>query len=130
MVKKINDELYKILCEWWVARGWPILPHGLLPKIGFASFIGEKPVIAGFLYKDSTSWFGMMEWVVANPDTSQDERDAGFKELAEHICGEAKKVGIACLMTAVNNDRLIEKYKTCGFEEKDKGMTIMMRNLY
>lgn len=50
-VKELDDELYEILAGWWSSRAliapmWEILPRG------YVSFIGGKPIFAGFLYKN------------------------------------------------------------------------------
>jgi hypothetical protein len=127
MIKQIDDDLYQTVCTWWVARGWPELPQGFLPKRGYVAFVGEKPIIAGFLYKDETSYFGMMEWIVAAPDASKEEKTIGFNELCEHISQVAKNAGVKLLMTAVNNPSLQQRYENNGFNPTDTGMTHLQK---
>lgn len=129
MIKSINDDLYKLICTWWEAHSWPALPQELLPKRGYVIYINEKPVIAGFVYKDETSGFGMLEWIVSNPESTKEERDEGFRELVAHVESVGREIGIKFLFTYANHVSLIQKYQSNGFMVVDQNNTHLIKEI-
>lgn len=115
MIKTIDKELYEIICGWWRARGWPAMPLDALSKRGYIVFIDDRPIVAGFLYKDETSCLGMFGWIISSPDSTHDERDKCLDELISHVEFVAKDIGITLLMTSIKHGSLVEKLKGHSF---------------
>lgn len=129
MIQQIDDSLYQTICSWWIAHNWPVLPKEMLPKRGYMAFLGEKPIIAGFLYKDETSAFGMMEWMISNPDSSREQRDESFKELIKHVQEVSKEIGVRFLFTTTSKESLINRYKDAGFLVSDQSVTHLTKEI-
>lgn len=115
MITPINDTLYEVICGWWKAYGFPVLPRDLLSKRGFISFVNSKPIVCGFLYKDETSSFGMLEWITINPDSSDDERFEAFNALMIHFKNLSKDIGIKFLISVSTNESLTSRLESSGF---------------
>lgn len=129
MIKLIGSSYYSILCNWWQSHGWPAIPKELLSSRGYISCLNEKPIIAGFLYKDETSTFGMMEWIIANPESTQEERTVAFKELVDHVVEEAGKIGVKFMFTVVKSDSLKNRFLENGFNITETQMTHLGRRI-
>ena len=125
MVKQVNKELYDLICTWWEARSWPVIPWTTLPSNGYVVYEDEKPIIAGFLYL-SDSALGMIEWIVASPDTTKEERARGFDRLMEELLKTAKENDIQILYTSLNHPKLIEKYEKHNFVKAETDVTNMI----
>lgn len=123
MIFDIDKKYYDIVSKWWQTHGWPALPKNVLPKRAYISVINEKPLIAGFLYKDDSSSLGMLEWIVANPDADYSEKTVGFNELITHIDNVCKNDKILFVLASTNNKSLKERYLKNGFIESDQNMT-------
>jgi hypothetical protein len=108
--------------------GWQIPPDEILPDRGFVSENGGKPVFAGWLYIDPTSKMAFMDWLVANHDCTQEEREEGLKALLQGIWEEARAHGVQRILTISNHGGLISKLMSNGFFITDKNVTILMRD--
>ena len=117
MIHPLTNDLYQVLCGWWQSYGWPIAPKNILPKRGYVSFIGENPMCAGFLYKDEDADFGVMDYIVCNPDSAPEERATAIDEIEKHIRGVAKSIGIVLLMTMSSTEKLTEKLEKTGYSK-------------
>ena len=115
MITPINDTLYEIICGWWKAYGWPIPQENILSKRRYICFIGEKPMCAGFLYKDESSAFGLMDFIVCNPDSTKEDRAQAIAELVAHIESVAKEIGIKALLTISVTEKLTHKLQDLGY---------------
>ena len=129
MIKPVDDELYPMLCEWWKAHGWPEVPIGMLGQRGYIAFVEDKPIIAGFLLKDENSYFGMLEYVVANPEATQDEKSRGIAELIQSISKTAHDIEMRSMMTISDNPHLIQKYLDNGFKITSKSVTVLVKEV-
>ena len=129
VIRQIDDGLYQTVCSWWKDRGAPPIPRELLPKRGYIVVKGDKPIIAGFLYKDETARFGMVEYISSDPKSTKEERVAGFVELMDHILMVAKEDGIMFLITTANHPGLIEKLKNSGFKIDCVNVTQLFREV-
>ena len=68
-VRKYNPSDYFTVASWWSKQKWPVIPSDHLPEHGFI----VDGIAAGFLYK-TDSKFALLEFVIANPDTSKEDR--------------------------------------------------------
>lgn len=122
MIKQLNDELYKTLCEWWEGHNWTAQPREILSPYGYVSFLNDKPVMSAFLYKTEGSCLGWMEWILSNPESSYDERTECFKELVSFIEVKAKELGIKAIFTATKSASLSKRLDEIGFIKTDENV--------
>jgi hypothetical protein len=123
MIKQIDDELYEVVCGWWVKRGWPIIPRNMIGSDLFIAFSGEKPIMSAVLYKAEGCAYGMLEWFNSNPDSTREERDQVFDGLVEHLTSVGKSKGVAGFQNFTNHRSLKERLLKAGFFETDQEMT-------
>lgn len=118
------DKDYDVISSWWKSYKFPVIPREALPKNGF--IIDET--CAGFIYStdSSISW---LEFVVANPSLSKEERKQGLQKLLLGLTGLAKELGYSIIFSSVNHSSLMERYKEVGFEQSDTNMTNFIRRL-
>jgi len=127
MIKPITFELYQTLVGWWEAYNWPIPEQNILPHRGYVYFIGEKPMGAGFLYNDPTADFGLMDFIVCNPDSTPEERAEAIKGVETHIRKTAKALGIKAVLTISYAAKLTEKLEAAGYARlKDPNMSVLL----
>lgn len=131
MIHPITPPLYETVCEWWKHYGAVVPPREFFPKLGFVAFIGEKPIIAAWLYRDQECAFSMMEWVIANPDSTHEEREPAFKELAEHIFEVARSLGAKIMNIAISENKKTfgQRLESVGFTPTDRNMTLYLKDL-
>lgn len=126
--KQIDEELFKTVQEWFKSYNWP-MERWLVSDRGFVSYINDKPISAGWLYVCTGSQLGFMDWLVANPETSPEERAEGIKILLERIHEEAKEAGLKRFITITEQPTLMEKLESNGFYKTDENVTIFMKTV-
>ena len=85
--------------------------------------MNEKPILAGFLYKDETSSFGLIGWIISDTKSTREERDISFDELFKHIEFVAKDIGVKVLMAVCQGENLGKRFVKSGYIEAVKNMT-------
>src|SRR3990167_5705734 len=116
MIRQIDDDLYQTICSWWKDRGAQAIPRDILPRRGYVVVEDGRPIIAGFLCKEETANFWMLEWIVSNPSSTKEEIMRCFPELTAHVREAAKASGARFVYTTTNRPRLIEKLTAAGFK--------------
>lgn len=116
MIKLLDDELYPIVCSWWKAAGMEPFPRDMLPRHSYVVST-DKPVIAGFLYKEETAKFGLLGWIISNPESSRTERRECLNTVLDLLYQKAKEEGLRAIFTFMKHDFLVEKLKQDGFTE-------------
>lgn len=129
MIHPITPALYQTICEWWKSHSWPVLPQNVLSKRGYMAFIGEKPIISAYLFKDESCGFCLVEWITSNPESSSEERELALKELLDHISEEARKIGGFLLNAMVQNQNLVQRLIRNNFQISDTQMIHLQRPL-
>ncbi len=127
-VKKIGDEEYKIIENWWTQRKWPKIPKDMLPERGYISFVDGEPIFAGWVYKDETSNYGMFEWGVSSPSADPKARGVGFKALMDHVFQCAFESGVRHLLTFTNSEKFVSRLEGCGFNVADQDVRLLVVN--
>ena len=122
---------YAEVCRWWKAHQWPCLPLKMLPTIGVIIKTTQGVgVCAGWLYR-TDSCMTVLEWVISNPEVSSQTRAEGLDLLISCIIEHAKRLGPDMqIFTSAQHPKLIERYKTHGFIECDRGMTNFIRHVW
>lgn len=128
MIRPITESDYFAICEWWKHHKWQVVPAQALPPNGYIALVGEKPIVAGFLYRTDSN-LGWLEWIVSNPDSTFDERTTAINELLETIFQRAKELKIQAIFTSSNNETLIKRLAEQGFQITDKNVTHLIKPL-
>jgi hypothetical protein len=118
---------YEELMRWWKAHGWEGVPKELLPPTGFIAY-DDKPRAAGWLYLDANVPFGMMEWIVTNPDNTPRQSFEAVKTVVEQITWLADEIKLLAVHTSVQHASLIKLYQKVGFEQADQNMINLVRS--
>ena len=118
------DVSFEEIKVWFDARGWAQVTQEILPEIG----IWVPGFAALFLYQ-TDSPLGWMEWAVTNPVADAIKRREALDLCIDECIRKAKEVGIKVLLSSLNHERLIERYKSKGFAATDVGMTNMARTI-
>lgn len=125
--EKYNPEShYPILAEFWSKHGWPSIPKDHLSQHGIIiKNVNDTIVLAGWVYYSGCA-FGLLEWILANPEIKGLERDLAFDIFKESVVNYSKELGIKTLVTSVHNTSLISRLKKLGVVESDTNMTNMV----
>lgn len=126
MIRPITESDYLAICEWWKHHKWQVVPAQALPPNGYIALIGEKRIVAGFLYRTDSN-LGWLEWIVSNPDSTFEERTTAINELLETIFQRAKELKIQAIFTSCKNESLIKRLIEKGFQTTDQGMTSLIK---
>jgi hypothetical protein len=119
MIKLIDETEYEIVKEWWIKRGFPIIPLEFLPSRRYIAYKDETPLFAGFLYVDNECKFAFLTLWIANPDVQHSERTEGFNELVEHVSTVTKELGVRQVHTIANNPSLLKRLDDAGYKAMD-----------
>ena len=86
---------YEAVSEWWQKHGWSPVPLGMLP----CGVVVENKA-AGFLYQDKDVPYGMVEWVVANPENTPRESFKAIDLILKELIAMAKIKNLIALQVA------------------------------
>jgi len=129
MIHPITDRHYQLICEWWQAHNFPIVSKEFVSTRGFIFCSDEKPIVAAWVMKEETCGFGMLEWLVFNPEATSEERETGFRELVSHCETVAKEIGVKGLLTTTNNQNLAKRFLNHGFHKSDEGVIFLIKGV-
>ena len=130
--RKIKEEDFNTIDEWYKGWGWPLLDRELLPDNGKEGLIisdNNIDLTAGFVwFTDSKmAFFG---YVISNPiKLKKGQRHKAISTLilcAEELC---KKVGVKMLVTSSSTKSLIEKHKELNWKSNDRFSFELMKIL-
>ncbi len=122
------DKDHEMLCEWWASHGWKdgVVRHAL-PRLGvIVTDDKDLPLSAGFLYSCDGCSFGLIEWVVSNPNAKPIQVYKSIYVLLGELKELAFKVGSTTLGASLKNKGLIKLYKRHGFVTTDLESTNML----
>ena len=114
--RKLTDEDYDILVEWWKSwPNWEPLSKDLLPENGTGGIMIEresKPLIAGFLYATNSNicW---MEWIVSDP--KQKDKSEAMSLLISSLEKWGKNAGFKVVLSIGRSKNLINEHKKLGY---------------
>jgi hypothetical protein len=123
-VRQYKPSDYISVASWWVMHDWPVIDADHLPKHGF--IVDDKAV--GFLYM-TDSKIAWLEFIVANPNVSKEDRSEALDLVINKLIDLAKELEFKTVFSSVTHPRLIERYKRHGFVVTDTGMTNMIRRV-
>lgn len=70
-----------------------------------------------------------MEFIISNPKTAKEERNAALDLLIASLIQEAQKLNYKFIWTTTNNPKLEHRYELSGFVVSDKNVNNMIRRL-
>jgi hypothetical protein len=129
----LNDDDYTTLKKWWEDNRFTPPPKDCLPENGSGGIMVSNQdgidVCAGFLYF-TNSKIAWLEFVVADFNYREDDRNSLIIYLIECLKETAKSSGFNHIFTSVKSKSLMEKYESCGFTKGDKNTHEMIVNLW
>jgi len=121
-LRMFEERDYPIVCEWWLAHGWPLPPIESLSEFGMIAYDEKYLLCVGWLYL-TTGYWGWLEWIVVNPDAPMKRRQTGLKSLIARLLEEAKVFKIKAVHCSLKSPGLIRMHQKAGFLIGDTGMT-------
>ncbi len=119
------EKHYEMICQWWKAQNWPLIPLDHLPKTGLVVLCEGEPAVVGFIYK-TDSLFCWFEWIVANPEIRKEKRSEAIFYLIREIKSAAHEMGFKSIFTSANNESWISKLQKENFILCDRNVTQLM----
>tara|TARA_R100001460_G_scaffold106770_1_gene154606 strand:+ start:54 stop:458 length:405 start_codon:yes stop_codon:yes gene_type:complete len=116
-VRKLEENDWNTLVEWWKWWRWPVIPKGFLPDNGTGGLIVYKentPIVAGFLYFTNSDGV-LLEWVISSPEYREKDRKKALELListAEETC---RLAGKKHMFSIGRNKHLIETHRKLGW---------------
>lgn len=123
-VRLYENSDYSEVAGWWLDQNWPIIPQDHLPEFGFI----VPGIAAGFLYKTDSN-FALLEFVIANPNSSKEDRANALDLVIENLILLAQELGFKSIFSSVTHPKLIDRYVNHGFIITDKNMTNLIRSI-
>lgn len=118
---------YGTVAAWWTAHKWPVLPKIALPPTGFVVVdADDKMFCAGWLYK-TDSPISALEWIVADPLATPEERDSALDVLIEALIAKAHEFKKPMIFTSVVHPKLLDRLLKHGFIVTDSQVLNLMR---
>lgn len=122
-IRRLTEEDYPILENWWKDWGWTPVVKDALPENGTGGIMIEKedgtPICAGFLYI-TNSKFSWIEWIISNKEVRGEIRNKALDILIAELTNWAEAAERNIVFTVVKNRSLIERYKAQGFTLDEK----------
>jgi hypothetical protein len=114
---------YAIICEWWNAQKFPIVPLHNLPQMGVVALFNDKPAAAVWIYKTDSAvcWIG---FPVASPEIRKAERAAAIAGMISGAKMAAKLMGYQSAIMSLRNQCLESRIQRQGFKPTDRGVTL------
>ena len=130
-VRKLTEQDYSMLVDWWKWWRWSPPSKNLLPDNGTGGIIIEKnniPVVAGFLYFTNSEMV-LLEWIVSNPKYKESDRKDAIEMLinvSEQVCRKENK---KYMFTIGRSKHLRETHEKLGWSVDTKSSYEIIKNL-
>ena len=129
--RKLTEQDYSMLVDWWKWWRWSPPSKNLLPNNGTGGIIIEKnniPVVAGFLYFTNSEMV-LLEWIVSNPKYKESDRKDAIEMLinvSEQVCRKENK---KYMFTIGRSKHLRETHEKLGWSVDTKSSYEIIKNL-
>lgn len=130
-IRKLTDEDFNTLNEWWRDNRFPTPPKDALPENGTGGIMIHKngvDICAGFIYF-TNSKIMWIEYIVANFDYRETDRKHAINVLISELCGIGKRKGFKYAYTSLKNENLIKRFEEVGFTKAYSNTTEMVVTL-
>lgn len=128
-IRSYHPDDYPMVFSWWDAHGWDAVPEPILPKFGVVAHRSGNAIAAAWLYMDNSVGVSMMEWMVANPESSARDVVAAIREIIEFLKQAAIKMDYGVMLTTCKQESLASLYERNGFQRTDSSMIHLLRVL-
>lgn len=105
---------YLMLCEWWKAQGWGVIPLDYLSPNGLIAEVAEAPTAAGFVYRTDSS-IAVLEYIVTDPKLSSSMRSAGLDQVITAATQLVKGMGFKAFFMACGDKGLAKRMEKHEF---------------
>ena len=128
--RKLTEQDYSMLVDWWKWWRWSPPSKNLLPNNGTGGIIIEKnniPVVAGFLYFTNSEMV-LLEWIVSNPKYKESDRKDAIEMLinvSEQVCRKENK---KYMFTIGRSKHLRETHEKLGWSVDTKSSYEIIKN--
>ena len=119
-IRQITDRDWEETIPSWYGKygdAWPLPQRHMMPDNGLGGAIvssGDTPFACGMLYYTNSS-IAIIEFVIADKDYREDDRDEGIELVLSSLKELAKSKGCEVIFAWVKNKSLINKYNNTGF---------------
>ena len=120
--RKLTDQDYSCLVDWWKWWRWPAIPQNFLPDNGTGGIMIEKentPIVAGFIYYTNSDAV-FVEWIISNPQYKHGDRKEAVEMLLKRIDAICKEQGKKYMFSIGRNQHLINTHKKLGWDVDNK----------
>lgn len=127
-----RDSFYEVIKQWWVSRGFPVIPfHGLPSRIFVAYIEDDKSytdvyAVPVYVTDSNIAWIG---YPTSNPMVTKDARKGAFPFLLEVINVAMKYQGYGTLLTTSMHPKLMADFEANDFIKSDEGTNFFTKNL-
>lgn len=125
----LTENDYETLVAWWKANRFPAPAQEMLPLNGTGGIMVTKngiDICAGFLYT-TNSKIAWLEFIVANFEYRENDRENAIKLLITNLCQIASDVDFKVVFTSVKHPSLINHFKDVGFSlDTDKSCEMVI----
>lgn len=118
---------YSMLALWWRRHGFNPVPPACLSSLGVIVFLDDVPRAAAWGYRDSSSAFAFVDFVVANPANKPRQSAVAIKLSVECVTEILSKNGAIMIMTAFKNNSISRLIEPLGYHKNETGVTTLMR---
>ena len=129
--KKLTENDYDLLVEWWKWWRWTPVPRNFLPDNGTGGIMIYKdniPVVAGFIYFTNSD-AAVVEWVISNPEYKESDRKDAITLLIQAVEHVLAQQGIKHIFTIGRNKHLINVHKKLGWDVDKNPSYEIIKNL-
>lgn len=119
-IRRYEDSDYELMSSWYIKRDLEPIPKASIPNIGY---VAENKAAAFLCVTDSS--FCFIEFLIASPETTKEERKKYTHELNLRLFKDAKSLGFNKIINYMENKSVINNLKEIGFEQKGQDKTII-----
>lgn len=130
IVRHLLTKEYVMVMKWFKERTGSILADELLSSTGFmAEGRNETPIACIFFFLVANCDIALFGWPIANPKSSQEERDVALDLLIAKVQAHAKELGYKYITSYSSVDAVSERLGKNGFHVGDTLVTQYIKEL-
>lgn len=115
-----QDTDYELFAQWWKDHNFDAVPPVALPALGVVTEYNGKPVAAAWLYLDTSTPIGMLEWIVTDPANKPKVSAIGISHAVQALRYSAMELGHTIILSSCRQQSLAHLLERLGFTETDK----------
>lgn len=125
-VRKISENDYKYINNWWLESNLPIPEFKYLPENGLGGLIieKEKPIAAAYVYTTNSS-MGYIDFLISDPYYNKKDRYDIILELIRACTKMSINLGSETVWGMSSSKGVVERALEIGWEKWGKPQTII-----